>query len=77
MAGPCQDFSVLTIVSASYASLGVWLGDPFHDKESEQFVARSLHFFLHFFLNFFLHFFLHFPLFLSETAREGPELDMI
>ena len=42
MAGFCQDFSILPIVSASYTGLGVWLGDPFHDKESEQFVARFI-----------------------------------
>ena len=29
-------------VSQDHTGFGVWLGDPFHDKESEQFVARSI-----------------------------------
>jgi hypothetical protein len=28
--------------SLDHTGFGVWMGDPFHDKESEQFVARYI-----------------------------------
>jgi hypothetical protein len=33
---------VVQILSEDHTGFGVWLGDPFHDKESEQFVARYI-----------------------------------
>ncbi len=30
------------ILSQEHTGFGVWLEDPFHDKESEQFVARYI-----------------------------------
>jgi hypothetical protein len=33
---------VVQILSQDHTGFGVWLGDPFHDKESEQFVARYI-----------------------------------
>jgi hypothetical protein len=33
---------VRQILSQDHTGFGVWLGDPFHDKESEQFVARYI-----------------------------------
>jgi hypothetical protein len=30
------------ILSQDHTGFGVWMGDPFHDKESEQFVARYI-----------------------------------
>jgi len=32
----------LTILSQDHTGFGVWLADPLHDKESEQFVARYI-----------------------------------
>lgn len=32
----------MQILSQDHSGFGVWLGDPFHDKESEQFVARYI-----------------------------------
>ena len=37
-----SDDDVAQILSQDHTGLGVWLGDPFHDKESEQFVARDI-----------------------------------
>ena len=36
------DDDVAQILSQDNTGFGVWLGDPFHDKESEQFVARYI-----------------------------------
>lgn len=36
------DDDVAQILSQDHTRFGVWLGDPFHDKESEQFVARYI-----------------------------------
>lgn len=36
------DPTVAQILSQDHTGFGVWLGDPFHDKESEQFVARDI-----------------------------------
>jgi hypothetical protein len=36
------DEVVVQILSQDHSGFGVWLGDPFHDKESEQFVARYI-----------------------------------
>ena len=36
------DDDVVQILSQDHTGFGVWLGDPFHDKESEQFVARYI-----------------------------------
>jgi hypothetical protein len=36
------DDRVAQIFSQDHTGFGVWLGDPFHDKESEQFVARYI-----------------------------------
>jgi hypothetical protein len=36
------DDDVAQILSQDHTGFGVWLGDPFHDKESEQFVARYI-----------------------------------
>jgi hypothetical protein len=36
------DDDVAQILSQEYTGFGVWMGDPFHDKESEQFVARYI-----------------------------------
>ena len=33
---------MVQILSQDHTGFGVWLGDPFHDKESEQFVARYI-----------------------------------
>jgi hypothetical protein len=33
---------VVQILSQDHTGFNVWLGDPFHDKESEQFVARYI-----------------------------------
>ena len=33
---------VAQILSQDHSGFGVWMGDPFHDKESEQFVARYI-----------------------------------
>ncbi len=30
------------ILSQDHTGFGIWMGDPFHDKESEQFVARYI-----------------------------------
>ena len=51
--GPCDHSSGLTVADElkrrypkarpqDHTGFGVWLGDPFHDKESEQFVARYI-----------------------------------
>jgi hypothetical protein len=37
-----SDDDVAQILSQDHTRFGVWLGDPFHDKESEQFVARYI-----------------------------------
>jgi hypothetical protein len=37
-----NDEDVALILSQDHTGFGVWLGDPFHDKESEQFVARCI-----------------------------------
>ena len=37
-----SDEDVAQILSQDHTGFGVWLGDPFHDKESEQFVARYI-----------------------------------
>ncbi len=37
-----SDDDVAQILSQDHTGFGVWLGDPFHDKESEQFVARYI-----------------------------------
>ena len=34
------DSDVAQILSQPHTGFGVWMGDPFQDKESEQFVAR-------------------------------------
>jgi hypothetical protein len=36
------DDDVAQIPSQDHTGFGLWLGDPFHDKESEQFVARNI-----------------------------------
>jgi hypothetical protein len=36
------DDDVARILSQAHTGFGVWFGDPFHDKESEQFVARYI-----------------------------------
>jgi hypothetical protein len=36
------DDDVAQILSQDHTGFGIWLGDPFHDKESEQFVARYI-----------------------------------
>ena len=36
------DDDVAQILSQDHTGFGVWLGDPFHDKESKQFVARYI-----------------------------------
>jgi hypothetical protein len=36
------DDDVAQILSQNHTGFGVWLGDPFHDKESDQFVARYI-----------------------------------
>ena len=36
------DDDVVQILSQDHTGFGVWLGDPFHDTESEQFVARYI-----------------------------------
>ncbi len=36
------DDDVAQILPQDHTGFGIWLGDPFHDKESEQFVARYL-----------------------------------
>ena len=36
------DDIVAQILSQEHSGFGVWMGDPFHDKESEQFVARYI-----------------------------------
>jgi hypothetical protein len=36
------DDDVAQILCQDHTGFGVWLGDPFHDKESEQFVARYI-----------------------------------
>ena len=36
------DDDVVQILSQDHTGFGVWFGDPFHDKESEQFVARYI-----------------------------------
>jgi hypothetical protein len=36
------DDDVVQILSQDHTGFGVWMGDPFHDKESEQFVARYI-----------------------------------
>ena len=33
---------VAQILSQDHTAFAVWLGDPFHDKDSEQFVARYI-----------------------------------
>jgi hypothetical protein len=35
-------YDVAQILFQDHTGFGVWLGDPFHDKESEQFVARYI-----------------------------------
>jgi hypothetical protein len=35
-----SDEDVVQILSQDHTGFGVWMGDPFQDKESEQFVAR-------------------------------------
>ena len=37
-----SDEDVAQILSQDHTGFGVWMGDPFHDKESEQFVARYI-----------------------------------
>jgi hypothetical protein len=37
-----SDEDVVQILSQDHTGFGVWMGDPFHDKESEQFVARYI-----------------------------------
>ena len=37
-----SDDDVAQILSQDHTGFGIWLGDPFHDKESEQFVARYI-----------------------------------
>jgi hypothetical protein len=37
-----SDDDVAQILSQEHSGFGAWLGDPFHDKESEQFVARYI-----------------------------------
>jgi uncharacterized membrane protein len=37
-----SDDDVAQILSQEHTGFGVWMGDPFHDKESEQFVARYI-----------------------------------
>ncbi len=37
-----SDEDVAQILSQDHTGFGAWLGDPFHDKESEQFVARYI-----------------------------------
>jgi hypothetical protein len=37
-----SDDDVAQILSQDHTGFGVWMGDPFHDKESEQFVARYI-----------------------------------
>ena len=34
--------AVAQILSQDHTGFGVWMGDPLHDKESEQFVARYI-----------------------------------
>jgi hypothetical protein len=36
------DDDVAQVLSQDHTGFGVWMGDPFHDKESEQFVARYI-----------------------------------
>jgi len=36
------DDAVAQILSQDHTGFGVWMGDPLHDKESEQFVARYI-----------------------------------
>jgi hypothetical protein len=36
------DDDVAQSLSQDHTGFGVWMGDPFHDKESEQFVARYI-----------------------------------
>jgi hypothetical protein len=36
------DDDVVQILSQDHSGFGVWMGDPFHDKDSEQFVARYI-----------------------------------
>jgi hypothetical protein len=36
------DDDVARILSQAHTGFGVWFGDPFNDKESEQFVARYI-----------------------------------
>jgi hypothetical protein len=37
-----SDDDVAQILSQDHTGFGIWMGDPFHDKESEQFVARYI-----------------------------------
>ena len=37
-----SDDDVAQILSQDHTGFGVWMGDPFHDKDSEQFVARYI-----------------------------------
>ncbi len=37
-----SDNDVAQILSQDHTGFGIWMGDPFHDKESEQFVARYI-----------------------------------
>lgn len=37
-----SDDDVVQILSQDHTGFGVWLGDPFQDKDSEQFVARYI-----------------------------------
>ena len=37
-----SDDDVAQLLSQDHTGSGVWMGDPFHDKESEQFVARYI-----------------------------------
>jgi hypothetical protein len=37
-----SDEDVVQILSQDHTGFGVWLGDPFQDKESEKFVARYI-----------------------------------
>ena len=36
------DDLVAQILSQDHSCFGIWLGDPFHEQESEQFVARDI-----------------------------------
>ncbi len=37
-----SDGDVVQILSQDHTGFGVWMGNPFQDKESEQFVARYI-----------------------------------